>query len=101
MVNEVKAGSSIPLKFSLGGFKGVDIFAPGYPISVQADCSTWAALDSSALALNPGDSSLSYDPLTDQYNFVWKSDKSWAGTCRMAVVKLVDGTEHVALFSFK
>ena len=52
MVNEVNAGSSIPLKFSLGGFKGVDIFAPGYPISVQADCSTWAALDSSALALN-------------------------------------------------
>ena len=101
MVNGVKAGSSIPLKFSLGGFKGVDIFAPGYPISVQADCSTWAALDGGIPALNPGGSSLSYDPLTDQYNFVWKSDKSWAGTCRMVVVKLVDGTEHVALFSFK
>ena len=98
---ESKAGSSIPLKFSLGGFKGVDIFAPGYPISVQADCSTWAALDGGIPALNPGGSSLSYSNGNTQYNFVWKSEKGWAGTCRMAVVKLVDGTEHVALLSFK
>jgi len=28
-----------------------------------------------------GSSSLSYDPTTDQYVYVWKMDKSWTG-CR-------------------
>jgi hypothetical protein len=31
---------------------------------------------------------------------VWKSDKSWAGTCRQLQVKLADGSLHVANFNF-
>ena len=34
-LNSVKAGSAIPVKFSLGGDKGLNIFAAGYPKSVS------------------------------------------------------------------
>jgi hypothetical protein len=47
-----------------------------------------------------GGSSLSYDPTLDQYNYVWKTDRAWAGSCRQLVVKLVDGTFHRANFKF-
>ena len=41
-----------------------------------------------------GNSSLSYSAGNDQYNYVWKTEKGWAGTCRQLVVKLIDGTTH-------
>jgi hypothetical protein len=47
-----------------------------------------------------GNSSLQYDPKTQTYTYVWKTDKAWAGTCRQLIVKLIDGTEHSALFQF-
>ena len=47
-----------------------------------------------------GNSSLQYDPGTQRYIYVWKTDKAWAGTCRQLIVKLIDGTEHSALFQF-
>jgi len=37
---------------------------------------------------------------SDQYTYVWKTDKTWAGTCRALVVKLADGTAHTADFQF-
>ena len=46
-------------------------------------------------------SSLSYNATTQQYTYVWKTDKAWAGTCRQLIVRLVDGTEHRANFKFK
>jgi hypothetical protein len=32
---------------------------------------------------------------------VWKTDPSWAGTCRQLVVELNDGSIHRANFRFK
>jgi hypothetical protein len=48
-----------------------------------------------------GGSSLSYDPLTDTYTYVWKTNKGWANTCRQLVIVLNDGTTHTADFQFK
>jgi hypothetical protein len=48
-----------------------------------------------------GSNSLLYDAITDQYSYVWKTDKAWAGTCRTLVIKLSDGTYHRANFKFK
>ena len=48
-----------------------------------------------------GGSSLTYDPLADQYTYVWKTDKAWAGTCRQLSVTLNDDTVHTADFQFK
>jgi hypothetical protein len=97
--NSNKAGSAIPVKFSLGGNKGMNIFASGYPQSVQVACDGEAVLGVPLALVNPGGSSMSYGG--GQYNFVWKTDKSWAGTCRRLIVKLVDGTLHSANFLFK
>jgi hypothetical protein len=96
----VKAGSGIPLKFSLRGDQGLDIVAFGYPASYGVDCNTSAPLDTVEQTVTAGASSLSYDAEVDQYVYVWKSDKAWAGTCRRLDVTLIDGTPHIAHFKF-
>lgn len=100
-VNGATAGRSIPVKFSLDGDQGLDIFADGYPKSQTIACSSTAEVDGVEVTTTAGSSSLSYDPVTDQYTYVWKTEKSWAGTCRQLVVKLSDGTLHRANFQFK
>jgi hypothetical protein len=99
VVNSAKAGSAVPVKFSLGGDKGMDIFAAGYPKSVQINCSTNALMGTPVSTVNPGGSSLSFG--SGQYSYVWKTDKVWAGTCRQLIVKLIDGTVQTAIFKFK
>lgn len=99
-LNVVKAGSGIPLKFSLSGDQGLDIVAFGYPASYGVDCNTSAPLDTLEQTVTAGASSLSYDADVDQYVYVWKSDKAWAGTCRRLDVTLIDGTRHIAHFKF-
>jgi hypothetical protein len=97
--NTVKAGSAIPVKFSLSGYQGMNIFWTGYPKSVVASCATQTT-DAIEDTVTAGGSSLNYDATTDQYIYVWKTDKSWAGTSRMLVVRLADGTYHYANFTF-
>jgi len=99
-LNVVKAGSGIPLKFSLSGDQGLDIVAFGYPASYGVDCNTSAPLDTVEQTVTAGASGLSYDADVDQYVYVWKSDKAWAGTCRRLDVTLIDGTRHIAHFKF-
>jgi hypothetical protein len=99
--NSVKGGSSVPVKFSLGGNQGLDIFLSGYPLSKQIACDLSSGVDNIEQTVTAGSSSLSYDPSTDEYTYVWKTNKSWAGTCRQLVVILKDGSIHTANFSFK
>ncbi|MEU7873056.1 PxKF domain-containing protein [Dactylosporangium sp. NPDC049140] len=100
-VNVAKAGSAIPVKFSLGGNQGLDIFAAGSPSSQQVTCDGGAPVDDIEQTVSPGGATLTYDPASGQYTYVWKTDKSWAGTCRRLTVALNDGTQHVAAFKFK
>ena len=97
-INMVKAGASVPVKFSLGGNKGLSIFATGYPKSEQIACDSTAEVDGTVTA---GSNGLSFDPSTNVYTFVWKTEKAWVNTCRQLVVKLTDGTSHRANFKFK
>jgi hypothetical protein len=99
-VNTVKAGSAVPVKFSLTGNQGLNIFQSGYPASAPYTCSSTAPTDAIEQTVTAGTSSLSYDPASDQYTYVWKTDKAWAGTCRALVIKLVDGATHTANFQF-
>ncbi len=100
-LNQVKAGQSVPVKFSLMGNQGLSIFAAGYPISQQITCESSAPVDNIEQTVTAGNSSLSYDTTTDTYTYTWKTNTAWAGTCRQLIVKLIDGTEHVANFAFK
>jgi len=100
-LNMVSAGKAIPVKFSLNGDQGLDIFAAGYPVSQQITCDSTAPIGVIEETVTAGSSSLSYDPTTDQYTYVWKTNSAWAGTCRQLIIKLADGSEHVANFKFK
>ncbi|GIH07542.1 hypothetical protein Rhe02_56090 [Rhizocola hellebori] len=100
-VNAVKAGSAIPVKFSLGGNQGLDIFAAGSPYSQQIACDSGAPVDDIEQTVNPGQATLTYDPLTDQYTYVWKTSKPWSGTCRRLTVQFRDGSQQFALFKLK
>jgi hypothetical protein len=98
--NVVKAGSAIPVKFSLGGNQGLSIFTSGYPTSSVAPCGSPAGDDPIESTVTAGSSSLTYDAITNQYVYVWKTDKAWASQCRQLRVKLADGTLHAANFKF-
>ena len=66
----------------------------------QIACNASAILDPIEQTVTVGSSSLSYDLTTDQYIYVWKTDKVWARTCRKLIVRLNDGTDHLAYFNF-
>lgn len=100
-VNSVKAGSGVPIKFSLNGNQGMNIVAAGSPYSQSMNCSDSTLVDDVSETITAGSSSLTYDPTSDQYIYVWKTDSPWAGTCRQLNVKLGDGTSHIANFQFK
>lgn len=97
--NAMKAGSAVPVKFRLSGNEGLDIFAAGFPVSVQVSCSGSTILDTVEQTVSSGSSSLSFDAATGQYNYVWKTNKEWAGTCRQLILKLKDGAVKSALFT--
>jgi len=100
-LNLVKAGSVIPVNFSLSGDQGLDVFADGYPTPQKIACDTGVSADPVEETLSANESSLTYDASSDQYTYAWKTNKAWAGNCRQLVVKLKDGTEHLANFEFK
>jgi hypothetical protein len=99
--NVATAGSAIPAKFSLFGFEGLNIFAAGFPKSQQVPCNTSLPEDSIEQTASSTAKTLTYDAKTDTYTYVWKTSKSWAGTCRTFTVKLNDGNEQTVLFRFK
>ena len=100
-LNTVKAGQGVPVKFGLGGDQGLAVFAEGYPISQQVACASGLPVDDIEQTVAAGGSSLSYDPATQTYTYVWKTNSGWKGQCRTLIVKLSDGTEHLANFKFK
>ena len=100
-LNVVQAGRAIPVKFSLSGDKGLGIFAAGSPSSGPIACNSSDPATDLEETVTAGGSSLSYDPTSDQYIYIWKTQASWAGTCRQLVVQLNDGSIYRANFKFK
>jgi hypothetical protein len=91
----------VPIKFSLNGDQGMDIFASGYPRSEEISCEAADTVNNVRDTLNDSTSSLSYDSPAKQYNYVWKTEKSWSGTCRQLTIGLVDGQSYMLNFIFK
>lgn len=100
-VNSVQPGRAIPVKFSLGGDHGLDIFEAGSPSSQRFDCATRQPIATAVAIATPGASALSYSAGSDTYHVNWKTEKAWKGHCRKLVVRFFDGTEAVAEFRFK
>jgi hypothetical protein len=100
-LNLVNAGQAIPVKFSLSGNKGLNIFAAGSPSSSQIACDANEPGDVIEETVTAGGSSLTYDAGADRYSYIWKTDKAWKGTCRILALRLKDGSSHFAKFRFR
>ena len=44
---------------------------------------------------------MKFDPGNGQYSYVWKTDSSWAGTCRSLLLSFGNGSQQTATFQFK
>jgi hypothetical protein len=93
-LNVVEAGSNVPVKFQLGGDRGLAILA-GPVTSAPADCDT---LEPTGAATAVNASALVWDG--DKYQVNWKTSKSWSGTCRILIVALDDTSTYTAAFRF-
>ncbi len=104
VLNKVKAGSAIPVKYSLGGDQGLDIFAKAadgssFPKSGTMACDSTDPIDAIEQSVSASSSGLTYEAATARYTYVWKTDKAWTGY-RQLVVKFDDGTIQRANFKF-
>ena len=101
-VNAAKAGSTVPVKFSLqdatgfvGALTNVSTIDWQRYTCVSGAPVSYVALYDTAL------STLKYDATANQYVYTWKTTAPLAGTCQRFVLTLKDGTDHVALFAFR
>lgn len=103
-VNRVKAGSAVPVKFVLRGQDGpvTDVSAvTSISSAARTSCTPPApgATDPGTVSEPLG--SLRLDRAAGRFTYVWKTDRSWAGQCRVLTVVLDDGTAHQALFQLR
>jgi hypothetical protein len=94
--NTAKAGSTMPVKFSLGVNRGLGVFATGYPKVGTISCATGNPIGGLALAEGVR---FRYDTRNRHYTYDWKTQKDWTG-CRQLVFRFTDGTERVLWFRF-
>ena len=99
-LNTVNAGATIPVKFGLGGNRGLAIMAPGFPGATKITCDSTLPVDAIE-ETSTANSGLTYDPGANLYTYNWKTPKSYAGSCYELNVKLIDGTSHKSRFKFK
>ena len=95
-VNVVKAGNTVPIKFSLGGNYGLGIL-DGTPIAVKYDCDSGVPQDEVELTVTSNSGLIFTDGL---YQYNWKSPKGKAD-CYELQLTLDDGTTQVALFRLR
>jgi hypothetical protein len=97
-LNIVQAGNPVAMSFSLAGNQGMAIIASGYPQSRAISCTTLVPSGTAS----PLAAKLFYGSaaFANRYHEIWTSPKTWAGTCRLVLIRLSDGTDHVAYFRF-
>ena len=100
VLNTVRAGQSVPVKFQLGGDRGLDILAAGSPTSATIPCAGGVPIDPIEETATAGASGLNYSATTQTYTYVWKTERGWSGTCRRFTLRLDDGTARTADFRF-
>jgi len=101
VINEVLAGAAVPMKFTLGGNRGLNVFVAGFPTSRPVACVGEPGVSVATPTATVGNTGLQYDSNSQEYIYLWKSDRTWAGTCRAFFFRLTDGTEATALFRFR
>lgn len=98
---QAAAGSALPVRFSLGGDYGIAIFRAGFPASRPVSCTTGAPLGGYTPIRSPGNAGLTYSRGNRTYALTWKTDESWAGSCRELVLRFTDETQQRIVLDFR
>jgi hypothetical protein len=96
--SSAKAGSAVPIWFSLGGVS--DLTAVRNVTSSSISCDVGAPR-SSGDPVSMNGRGLRYETPSNRFTFVWKTEKAWSGGCRQLQITLKDGTTHTATFTFR
>ncbi len=97
-LNQVTAGSNVPVRFTLSGNKGYPYSSP--PTSQQINCSTYAPIGA-ATVINRFAPDPYYSSLYDFYQTTWQTQTNWKFTCRRLSLHMNDGTTKTLDFYFK
>lgn len=92
--SSASAGSVVPVSFAVSGNGGANPVS--WMKSAPASCTTGLPTGD----LETVNTSGALSGSNGRYQFIWKSDKSWSGTCRQLSMYLTDGTLHTANFQF-
>lgn len=100
-VTRVRAGLPLPLTFSLGGFRGLGVFAGGSPRWEVASCSAPAPTGELVAPARPfAGTTLRYVRRVDLYTSLVETRREWAGRCLALNVQLDDTTVRRAYVQF-
>lgn len=99
-LSAVRPGDVAIIQFSLGAFRGSDIFMPGAPVSVEIGCASRTALRDGPEVDPAAHGILDYDAERDVYTYLWVTSATWSGTCRRLTLEFADGTAHQVLIWF-
>lgn len=100
-LNTARAGATVPVRFTLGGYRGAQVFASGYPQTQAVACPGGARTDEVEQTLPRSAPSLTYRH--GVYTYAWRTQKTWASrtTCARLVVRFKDGQQRTALFRLR
>ncbi len=98
VLNQVTAGSTVPVRFTLFGNKGNPYSSP--PTSQRFNCATQASIGA-ATVINRSLPDPSYSAMFDFYQTTWQTQAAWKFTCRRLTLHLNDGTTRSLDFYFK
>jgi hypothetical protein len=98
-INRWIAGEVVPVRFSLGGYRGLDVLAPGYPQVAEVDCGEGEQPTTGRPARSVWwQKGLRFKHRS--YVFMWRTERDWTRDCRQFLLKLNDGSVHRAEFRF-
>ncbi len=90
IVNDVNAGSTVPVKFTLEGVPSVEMD------SQEVDCSTLEPTGEPPLAI----ASPAFPKRRTSYHVNWTTDGAWEGTCRRLTLRIPAASDVHAYFDF-
>ena len=99
-VNTAKAGAAIPVKFKLGGDRGLEVLADGYPTSTTSTCSSTSGTNDVRVTSSASSSRLTFDAKSGTYTYTWKTTTAMKG-CRDLTLRFRDGSQLQVVFSLR
>ena len=97
--NAARAGRTIPVRFGVGGAGNANVIASVRVARVA--CAGHSTVEPGDPSLKPADWSVPGNHGGDSSMLLWRTSKSFGGSCRQLQVQLTDGSVHRLTFNFR